>query len=348
MDRATVDVYERRADEWIARKHRPEPPTLRAFAGRARGVVVDLGCGPGWHSAALGEHVVAIDAARSMVARVGHYAPSAWPVQGDLEQLPLRRASLGGAWAHKCYQHLPAERLPMALAELHAALAVGAPLELRVTSDRLSPQDGGIFAGRHFTYWSAARLRDVVEGAGFDVTAVLDDGREWLDVEAVRAHALPDTVGPGMRLLLVGLNPSVYSADAGYGFARPGNRFWPAAVAAGLVTRDRDPLHAMRIDGIGMTNLVRRPTPRADALTREEYLAGAARLERLVEWLAPRVVCFVGLTGYRAAVDRKATAGAQEKTFGGRPVYVMPNPSGLNAHTKPAQFADHLRAALRS
>ena len=89
-------------------------------------------------------------------------------------------------------------------------------------------------------------------------------GEEWIDVDATRARTLPDTVGPGMRLLLVGLNPSEYAADAGAGFARPGNRFWPAALAAGLVTRTHDPFHALRVDGVGMTDLVKRATPRAD------------------------------------------------------------------------------------
>jgi TDG/mug DNA glycosylase family protein len=158
---------------------------------------------------------------------------------------------------------------------------------------------------------------------------------------------LPDTVGPGMRLLLVGLNPSVYTADAGVGFARPGNRFWPAALAAGLVTRTHDPYDALRTHRVGMTNLVRRATPRADELANAEYVEGAARVERLVEWLRPAAVCFVGLTGYRIAVDKKAQLGWQDDGFAGTPTYVMPNTSGLNAHAKPADFADHLRAAMK-
>ena len=159
-------------------------------------------------------------------------------------------------------------------------------------------------------------------------------------------RSLADTVGPGMRVLLVGLNPSPFAADAGVGFARPGNRFWPAALASGLVTRDRDPRHALLAHGVGMTDLVKRATARADEVTREEYRAGASRVEALVEWLLPGCVCFVGLSGYRIAVDRAAKTGWQERPFGGRPAYVMPNPSGINAHATPAVLVEHLRELL--
>jgi TDG/mug DNA glycosylase family protein len=148
-----------------------------------------------------------------------------------------------------------------------------------------------------------------------------------------------------MRLLVCGLNPSVYAADAGVGFARPGNRFWPAARAAGLVTVDRDARAALVQHGVGMTDLVKRATPRADQLTRDEYRAGLARVERLVHWLEPGAVCFVGLAGWRAAVDRRAVAGVQPDGIGGRPAYVMPSTSGLNARVPVGELADHLRAA---
>jgi TDG/mug DNA glycosylase family protein len=132
------------------------------------------------------------------------------------------------------------------------------------------------------------------------------------------------------------------SADVGLSFARPGNRFWPAALAAGLVTRALDPFHALRVDRVGMTNIVRRATAGARELTRAEYVEGVARLERLVRWLQPACVCFVGVTGYRLAVDPRATFGWQQP-LGGAPTYVMPNTSGVNAHAKPADFAEHLR-----
>ncbi|MDZ4826729.1 MAG: uracil-DNA glycosylase family protein [Actinomycetota bacterium] len=346
MDRTTVDVYERRAADWIAKRNRPAPPSLDRLAQRATGVVADVGSGPGWHSAALGSEVVAFDAAWAMAERIREFAPDAWPVQADVEWLPFRRSTFGGAWAHKCYQHLPAEHLPIALAELHRAMSVGAPLDLRVTSEHHVPDADDPFEGRYFAGWTDARLRDVAEGAGFDIESVVDDGDEWVDLVATRARTLPDTVGPGMRLLLVGLNPSLVAADAGYGFASPSNRFWPAALGSGVLTKAHDSFQALRVDGIGMTDVVKRATPRADAVTTAEYRAGADRVERLVVWLQPAAVCFVGLDGYRKARNRKATTGWQDEPFGTTPAYVMPNPSGLNAHTKPAGFEAHLRAAL--
>jgi TDG/mug DNA glycosylase family protein len=288
---------------------------------------------------------VASDAALAMLQLVPGYAPEAGRVMADLEALPFRRGALGGVWAHKCYMHIDAARVPLALADAHRALLVGGALHIHLTSERLVDDFNDPFPGRHFDGWPLERLVDVVVGAGFTIDSTFDDGEEWLDVEATRARTLADTVGPGMRLLVVGLNPSEYSADAGHGFARPGNRFWPAALEAGIVTRAHDPIHALRIDGVGMTDLVKRATPRADQLTRDEYRAGAARVERLVTWLAPRAVCFVGLGGYRDAVDRKAQSGWQLQPFGGRPAYVMPNTSGLNARVPPAELAAHLRTA---
>jgi TDG/mug DNA glycosylase family protein len=156
---------------------------------------------------------------------------------------------------------------------------------------------------------------------------------------------LPDYVARDMRILFVGLNPSEYAADVGVGFARPGNRFWPAVLAAGIVTRDRDPRHALSAHHLGFTDLVKRATPRADVLSADEYRHGAARVERLVDWLAPAVVCVVGLSGWRAAVDRRTAVGWQRDPFGGRPVYVMPNTSGVNARVPLAAFVQHLSDA---
>jgi TDG/mug DNA glycosylase family protein len=347
VDRETVDVYEHNTPAWIEHRHRPLPAAAVKFATRVgpTGVRADLGCGPGWHSAHLGGPVVAMDAAAAMARTVREFAAGAWPVVGDLERLPFRRGALAGAWAHKCYMHLTADRVPLALAEAHRAIEPGGALHVQVTSDRKSENADNRFPGRHFEWWPAARLRDVVEGGGFVIDAFVDDGEEWIDVEATRARMLPDTVGPGMRILLVGLNPSEYSADAGAGFARPGNRFWPAALASGLVSASHDPFRALRVDGVGMTDLVKRATARADQLDPSEFESGARRVERLVRWLEPGAVCFLGLSGYRVAVDRKAVAGWQTLPFGGRPAYVMPNPSGLNARATPTVLADHLRAA---
>jgi TDG/mug DNA glycosylase family protein len=234
----------------------------------------------------------------------------------------------------------------MALAELHRSLAVDGAVHIQVTSDRQQENADDRFPGRHFTWWPAERLRDVVEGAGFAIADFVDDGEEWIDIEATRAQMLADTVGPAMRVLVVGLNPGMLSAETGISFARPGNRFWPAALAAGLVTATHDPFRALRVDRVGMTNIVRRATVGATELARDEYATGTRRLERLVAWLQPECVCFVGITGYRSAVDKGAVLGWQPEPFAGARVYVMPNTSGLNAHAKPADFADHLRAVV--
>ncbi len=194
--------------------------------------------------------------------------------------------------------------------------------------------------------WGPDALADVIAGGGFGVDHLRLGGRAGrLVATATRIRSLPDTVGPAMRLLVCGLNPSEYAADRGVGYARPGNRFWPAAVAAGILTRPHEPLHALEAHGVGMTDLVKRATSRADMLSAHEYRDGATRVEGLVRWLEPRAVCFVGLAGWRAAVDRHARPGLQPAPFGGRPAYVMPSTSGLNAHSSPAELAQHLTEA---
>ena len=223
------------------------------------------------------------------------------------------------------------KQLPMTLAHLHWDMAVGTTLTLEV--DR-GDQDGE---------W-VDRLRDLVVGAGFAVDGVNVEGLS-IRMRAHRERTLADTVGTGMRLLVCGLNPSLYAADAGVGYARPGNRFWPAARAAAIVERDRDPVDALFHHGMGMTDLVKRATTGAGVLTAADYRAGAARVERLVRWLRPAAVCFVGLAGWRAAVDPGAAAGEQSAGFGGAPAYVMPSTSGANAHARLDDLADHLRAA---
>jgi TDG/mug DNA glycosylase family protein len=148
-----------------------------------------------------------------------------------------------------------------------------------------------------------------------------------------------------MALLCCGLNPSLHAADAGVGYVTRSNRFWRAMEAAGLATRDRDPRHLLHHDRIGMTDLVKRPTPRADELTAAEYRAGVERLDALCAWLRPAAVAVVGLAGWRAAVDRKAAVGWQDRSLGPSPVYVMPSTSGLNAGTSLDDLVSHLRAA---
>ena len=348
MDRSTIEVYESRASEW--RDRRPARFTERAEQFGASvpsdAMRADLGCGPGLYLPYLGRPVVALDAARAMLELARGVASDAGLVQADVEALPLRRGSLGGAWARATYLHIPRPRLPAALAELHQVLRVGALAHITMRlSDDHGLLAGDDFPGRFFAGWQPEPLRDVLVGAGFFVDELTEEfGGEWLHVSVTRARTLPDFVGPGLRVLVVGLNPSEYAADAGVGFARPGNRFWPAAITAGLVSRDRDPRHALHHHRVGMTDLVKRATPGAATLTREEYRDGLDRVGRLVAWLGPRAVCFVGLTGWRAARDRKAVAGVQAERFEGVPAYVMPNTSGVNAHASFDDFVDHFRA----
>jgi len=363
VHRETVDVYEQQADKWQRVRRPLQVEAASELGARVRSEaagrpLVDLGCGPGWHAPALsgpdgdGRGVVALDAARAMLELVPRHAPGALRVQADLGALPFAAGSLGGAWASKCYVHLARAEVPMALRDLHRSLAVGAPVEVHVFAGDLEHgpmQLDEDFAGRRFSSWPEPLLLDVVRGAGFGIDAVdhhpARDGVDVIDVRATRQPTLSDTVGPGMRLLICGLNPSVVSADAGVPFFRAGNRFWPAALASGLVTRDRDPVDALVHHGLGMTDLVKRATPRADGLSRDEYRNGIERLERLGAWLQPGAICFVGLAGWRAAVDRRAEPGPQPLPIGGVPVYVMPSTSGVNARVPLDALTHHLVAA---
>jgi TDG/mug DNA glycosylase family protein len=312
--------------------------------GRLR---IDLGCGAGRYTAQLGRPVIGLDASATMLALCREKVPTAALVRGDLEALPFGRRVLGGGWANMSYLHVPRLQLPQSLADLHRVLVVDAPVDLQVLAGsyegRALPDDD--IGGRFFASWEPGALHDIMVGAGFDIADLEVDG-DVVRVRAVCARTLADTVGPGLRLLVVGLNPSLYSADAGVGYARPGNRFWPAALAAGIVTRDRDPDHALKVHGVGLTDVVKRATTGAKEIAADEYRTGMARVERLVEWLAPAAVCMVGLTGWRSAVDPRARSGVQPRRFGGRPVYVMPSTSGANAHAQLPELTGHLRAAV--
>jgi TDG/mug DNA glycosylase family protein len=356
MEEQTIEVYEARAEEWRDRRgarflDRVErlAKEVGAAAGGQGAITADLGCGAGLHLPHLPRPTVALDAASAMVVLAREAAPDVPGIRGDLEALPFRRGALGGAWARASYLHIPRRRLPWALAELHQALAVGAPMHLTmIPGDGEGPLPDDEFTGRFFARWERESLGAVLGGAGFDMVEVVDDGdarNRWLHALVRRARTLPDFVGPGMRLLICGLNPSVRAADAGVGFVTSNNRFWPAALAAGIVTRDRDPRHAFLRHGIGMTDLVKRASVAAKEITAAEYRVGAARVERIVQWLQPGAICFVGLAGYRVAVDRQAQPGIQPRAFGGVPAYVMPNTSGLNARFSLADLAEHLRQA---
>jgi double-stranded uracil-DNA glycosylase len=159
---------------------------------------------------------------------------------------------------------------------------------------------------------------------------------------------IPDLLRPGIRLLLVGINPGVRSAQMAAHFAGPGNRFWPALHAAGITPEQLGPERQDELLdlGVGITNLAERPSARADELTRDELRAGARALEAKVAALGPRAVAVLGLTAYRVAFSApRARGGCQPRDLAGAALYLLPNPSGLNAHTSLAAHAEGLREA---
>jgi TDG/mug DNA glycosylase family protein len=154
------------------------------------------------------------------------------------------------------------------------------------------------------------------------------------DLDAARDRTIPDVIAPGLRVLFAGINPGLYSAATGYHFARPANRFWPALHRAGFTDRLFLPHEQEQLLGLGLgiTNIVARATARADELGPGEFLAGARILNEKVARLQPRWLAVVGVTAYRAAFGRRdAAVGPQGETIGETRVWVLPNPSGLNA-----------------
>jgi TDG/mug DNA glycosylase family protein len=155
------------------------------------------------------------------------------------------------------------------------------------------------------------------------------------DLAAAADLTLPDVIAPDLRVLFVGINPGLYSAATGHHFARPGNRFWPALHRSGWTPRQMSPDEDGDLPqlGIGITNVVDRPTRAAAELSDDELREGAAALARLVEEVRPRVIAVVGIGADRTGFGKPdATVGLQEEPIGGRPAWVLPNPSGLNAH----------------
>jgi TDG/mug DNA glycosylase family protein len=173
------------------------------------------------------------------------------------------------------------------------------------------------------------------------------------ELESFAGRTIPDLLPDDLRLLFVGINPGLVSAATGMHFARPGNRFYPALRLAGVLPDDAltpelaAPLLLDR--GVGITNIVPRASARADELDDAELLTGRVRLEELLESRRPRVVAFAGITSYRIAYgEKKARPGLQERVLSGAQVWVVPNPSGLNAHETVASLADAYRAAAHA
>ncbi len=177
------------------------------------------------------------------------------------------------------------------------------------------------------------------------------------ELESYRDAEVPDLLGPEQKLLFVGINPGLWTAATQTHFAHPVNRFYPALLragilehpvdaSAGMTDEDRDRLLAR---GIGITNLVRRATARASELSDDELRDGGQRLQALVRELAPRVVAVAGITAYRSAFgQRKAVLGRQPEPFEGAELWVVPNPSGLNAHETVASLAEAYAAPARA
>jgi TDG/mug DNA glycosylase family protein len=166
----------------------------------------------------------------------------------------------------------------------------------------------------------------------------------------VPAKPLRDVVAPGLDVLFCGINPSLLSAARGHHFARPGNRFWPALHLAGLTPRRMTPEEDAELPryGLGVTNLVDRPTRAAAELTPDELREGAAALAELVARYRPRVLAVLGVGAYRAGFGRpRAVLGRQDERVGGAQTWVVPNPSGLNAHYQLPDLA-RLYRGLRS
>ena len=172
------------------------------------------------------------------------------------------------------------------------------------------------------------------------------------ELSAAAGRTIPDLIAPDLRLLFCGINPGLYSAFTGHHFARPGNRFWPALYAAGLTPRRLQPWerHELLALGYGLTNLVARATASADELAADELIAGAAGLADKVVAFRPRMVALLGVSAYRVAFRRPhATIGPQPERLHSAALWVLPSPSGLNAHYRPTDLARifaELRAAL--
>ncbi len=168
------------------------------------------------------------------------------------------------------------------------------------------------------------------------------------ELESFRDATVPDLVGPGLRLLFVGINPGLWTAATRTHFAHPGNRFYPALELAGVIDREIDRRDGMSdgdrryliARGIGITNVVHRATAKASELTRAELRDGAVALRHFVAEHGPRVVAIAGITAYRTAFGAPAArTGRQDEPFEGAELWIVPNPSGLNAHETVATLA---------
>lgn len=177
------------------------------------------------------------------------------------------------------------------------------------------------------------------------------------ELESFRDAEVPDLIGPHVRLLIVGINPGLWTAATGTHFAHPGNRFYPALFGAGVIERRIDPGAGMSDSdrdhliarGVGLTNLVRRATVKASELRAEELRAGGEHLRATVREVSPKVVAIAGITAYRTGFGvRGAVPGRQPEDLEGAELWVVPNPSGLNAHETVQTLAEAYAAPARA
>ena len=224
--------------------------------------------------------------------------------------------------------------LPAELANLHHKVPINSSRFLKL-------------APRPSRHWNARRAAEIAVGAGFTLDKPCFFRSQIAFLKVTKIESLPDSVGPKMQTLMVGLNPSPYSSASRMPYGRPGNRFWPAAHRAGLISMDRDIHHALVHHGVGFTDLVRRTTRRAEEVDASEFRSGFGRVTSLIKWLKPKVVCFVGLSGWRIVSNPKAKAGIQPESIGLTTVYVMPHPSGLNAHANLKDLIRHFSKVKR-
>jgi double-stranded uracil-DNA glycosylase len=174
------------------------------------------------------------------------------------------------------------------------------------------------------------------------------------DLEAAKGKKVADVIDHELKVLFCGINPGLYTAAVGHHFARPGNRFWPALHLSGFTDRQLSPFEERELlkIGYGITNVVERATSTADHLSTEELIEGGRHLLKKVQHYRPRCIAILGIGAYRTAFHRPgAVLGKQSETIGDSIIWILPNPSGLNAHYKPTDLArlfKELRLAIES
>lgn len=162
------------------------------------------------------------------------------------------------------------------------------------------------------------------------------------EIAAAEGKTVPDLIARDLRVLFCGINPGLYSGATGHHFARPGNRFWPALHAGGFTERLLSPFEERELlkQGYGITNVVRRATAAASELSTAELIEGGRQLEKKVRRYRPKILALLGVTVYRTAFARPlAKLGRQSEAIGETVIWVLPNPSGLNAHYQPKDLA---------